>query len=137
MERYTGGCLCGAVQFEVRGPLSPIQVCHCGQCRKAQGTPFATNTPVQDDNFTLLTGQTLIREYQSSAGKWRAFCSVCGSPLYSRKSDLPGVLRLRAGLFNEPLDARPVFHAYTGSKANWWPILDRLPQYRDSATPSQ
>lgn len=51
-------------------------------------------------------------------------------------SCLPGVLRIRAGLFNEPLEARPVFHAYTGSKANWWSILDDLPCYEGMADPA-
>ena len=38
----TGGCLCGAVRYEVTGPLAPIQLCHCGQCRKAQGSALLT-----------------------------------------------------------------------------------------------
>ncbi|HBS15496.1 GFA family protein, partial [Alloalcanivorax venustensis] len=33
MQSYTGSCLCGGIAFEVRGPLAPIQVCHCQQCR--------------------------------------------------------------------------------------------------------
>jgi hypothetical protein len=32
-----GGCLCGAVRYEVRGPLRPVVNCHCGQCRKSHG----------------------------------------------------------------------------------------------------
>ncbi len=136
MQSYTGSCLCGGIAFEVRGPLAPIQVCHCQQCRKAQGAPFATNTPVEEAAFELLSGRELITEYQSSPGKVRAFCGRCGSPVYSRKTDLPGVLRIRAGLFNEPLETRPVFHAYAGSKANWWPILDDLPCYEGMADPT-
>ena len=32
-----GSCLCGAVHFEVRGPLGPPDACHCTQCRKQSG----------------------------------------------------------------------------------------------------
>ena len=33
----TGSCLCGAVRYEVRGPLRQVVNCHCGQCRKFHG----------------------------------------------------------------------------------------------------
>ena len=32
-----GGCLCGAVRYRVDGPLRPVTVCHCGQCRRTHG----------------------------------------------------------------------------------------------------
>lgn len=129
METYTGSCLCGGVAFRVVGALEPVQVCHCRQCRKAHGTPFATNIPVRKEALLFERGGDFITEFQSSPGKFRAFCSQCGSPLYSRLTDLPGVFRIRAGLINEPLDVRPASHAYVGSKANWWVINDDLPRF--------
>lgn len=126
---FTGSCLCGGVQFRIEGELEPIQVCHCSQCRKAQGAPFATNTPVSTAAFHLVSGAELLTSFESSPGKERVFCGKCGSPIYSKKDTIPGVFRIRAGLINEPLSAKPVAHFYTGSKANWWPINDGLPQY--------
>ncbi len=126
---YTGGCLCGGIQFRIDAELEPIQVCHCSQCRKAQGTPFAANTPVSTSAFELVSGGDLITLFESSPGKQRAFCSRCGSPLYSKRDTLPGVLRIRAGLINEPISAKPEAHFHTASKANWWAIEDGLPQF--------
>jgi hypothetical protein len=128
---YTGSCLCGGVEFRIEGELEPIQVCHCLQCRKAQGAPFATNTPVQKAAFTLTRGAELLKEYESSPGKQRVFCSTCGSPVYSYKDTLPDVLRIRAGLINEPLQARPTAHFHVTSKCNWWSITDELPQFAE------
>jgi hypothetical protein len=130
---YTGKCLCGGVQFRIDGELAPIQICHCSQCRHAQGTPFATNIPVAIDAFTLLSGAELLREYESSPGKLRVFCSRCGSPIYSRRSAVPETVRIRAGLIAEPLRTRPGFHFHTDSQCNWWPIGDALPQYPGAA----
>jgi hypothetical protein len=127
--RHQGRCLCGGVQFEITGPLAPIQVCHCGQCRQAQGGPFATNVPVPEANYRLLQGAELINHYESSPGKVRAFCRQCGSPLFSKRSTLPGVLRVRAGLLQGPVATQLGWHIYTGSKANWWPLDDGLPHY--------
>lgn len=132
---YTGSCLCGGVQFRIDSELAPIQVCHCSQCRKAQGTPMATNTPVAEAAFRLLQGAELLKAFESSPGKQRVFCSRCGSPIYSQKDTLPGVLRIRAGLINEPLTVGPAAHFHTGSKSNWWPINDDLPQFEASYTP--
>lgn len=126
---YTGNCLCGGIRFQIEAELEPIQVCHCSQCRKAQGTPFATNTPVATAAFQWVSGAELLTFFESSPGKQRAFCSRCGSPIFSQRDSLPGVLRIRAGLLNEPLSVMPQAHFHTASKANWWPIEDGLPQF--------
>ncbi|MCU9950425.1 GFA family protein [Pseudomonas sp. PDM13] len=124
-----GGCLCGGVRFEIEGELAPIQNCHCSQCRKAQGTPFVTNIPVDETRFRLLAGNELLRAFSSSPGKQRVFCERCGSPLYSKSEKAPGVLRIRAGLLEGELETRPANHAYVASRANWWEIQDSLPQF--------
>lgn len=126
---YTGSCLCGGVTFEVAGELAPIQVCHCQQCRKAQGTALVTNIPVDAGKLHWVGGETLLKSYESSPGKQRVFCGECGSPIYSCHESKPGVVRIRAGLLNEPLATRPAFHIYTESACNWWAIDDGLPQY--------
>jgi hypothetical protein len=131
----TGNCLCGGVHFQVHGELSPIQICHCQQCRKAQGSALVTNIPVSESAFTLLSGAVLLQAYESSPGKQRVFCGRCGSPIYSRRDTAPGVLRLRAGLLNEDLPVRPVAHFHVAAKANWWTISDRLPQFPEALPP--
>lgn len=128
-KTITGSCLCGGIRFRVESALEPIQICHCGQCRKAQGTPFATNTPVPERAFHWEAGRELLAEYESSPGKKRCFCKVCGSPIYSYRQALPGILRLRAGLFDAPVEATLEAHFHTASKAGWWPIADDLPQH--------
>ena len=130
---YTGHCLCGGVAFAIEGPLAPIQVCHCAQCRRAQGGPFATNIPVAAAAFRVLRGENLLRAFESSPGKERVFCSCCGSPVFSRRPALPGILRIRAGLIEQPLDAGIAWHAHTASQCQWWPIADPYPQYPEAA----
>lgn len=132
---YQGSCLCKAVRFEIEGELAPIQVCHCSQCRKAQGGPFATNIPVDEAAFRLLSGQERLKAFESSPGKRRVFCVDCGSPLYSQSLLVPGVLRVRAGSLDGTLNTRLLGHAYVGSKANWWPLTDDLPQSVQGMTP--
>ena len=126
---HTGSCLCGAVRFEIAGPLAPIQLCHCGACRKAQGSAFGANIPVTTEDFRLLAGEDSLQAYESSPGKERVFCRTCGSPIFSRLTASPGVVRLRAGSLDAPVGAPLAFHIHTASKADWWPIEDDLLQY--------
>jgi len=126
---HTGSCLCRAVRFEVSGELQPIEICYCKQCRKAQGGAMATNIPVRREQFRVTQGLSRLQEFESTSGKFRAFCSRCGSPLYSRLAANPRVMRLRAGALDGELPVRPALHAFVGSKADWWSINDELPQF--------
>lgn len=129
---HKGGCLCGGVEFAIHGELAPIQICHCSQCRKAQGTPFATNIPVRVADFDLRCGRELLCEYASSPGKQRAFCGRCGSPVYSRRDSDPRWVRIRAGLLEGPLAVTPAFHFHVASRCDWWQIHDDLPQFPEA-----
>lgn len=126
MAHYTGSCLCGGIQYQIRGELAPVQICHCQACRKAQGSALVTNIPVPARQFSLITGEALLASYESSPGKARVFCSRCGSPILSRRQD-QDVVRIRAGTLDGQVPLTLSGHAFVGSKANWWPITDDLP----------
>lgn len=126
---YTGQCLCGDVQFEYDGSLGPLSLCHCRQCRRAHGSAFSASAPVQKVRFRFVNGEDSITEFESRPGKFRAFCGKCGSQLYSRLDAIPGILRLRVGVINEPLGTKATRHIYVGSKSDWFDITDDLPQY--------
>jgi len=117
----TGSCLCGGIRFQITQALALVQICHCQQCRKAQGTPFASNIPVDRSAFEWLAGEELLQGYESSPGKSRHFCQRCGSPVFSARSSLPGVMRVRAGLLDEPLEAHVGSESHVDTRCTWWP----------------
>jgi len=49
-----GGCLCGAVRYEVHGALRPVVMCHCTQCRRVTGHHMAA-TAARHGDFQLLS----------------------------------------------------------------------------------
>ncbi len=126
---HSGGCLCGAVRYEVEGELAPIQLCHCAQCRKAQGGAFGANIPVVATDFRLICGKDILRDFRASPGKRRVFCIVCGGPVFSQRDDAPQILRLRAGGLDQSAGLRIGLHSQTASRADWWQIDDDLPNY--------
>jgi hypothetical protein len=128
MHSIKGSCFCGAVQYEYEGHFGNITVCHCGDCRKAQGG-VVTAVPVDACTLRWTRGGSVITEYESSPGKCRAFCSRCGTPLYSRRIDLPDVLRLRMSSIDTPTDAMPVARIFTADQPSWVQPDEHLPHY--------
>jgi hypothetical protein len=51
-----GSCLCGGIQYEIDADLGPVTNCHCGQCRKASGSAFASNASVPAASFRFVAG---------------------------------------------------------------------------------
>lgn len=128
---HRGSCLCGGVRYEYSGDFGLFTLCHCSQCRKAQGSAFVAVLPVDSAGFRLVQGESLLKAYSASPGKERVFCGVCGSPLFSRLLSRPEVLRLRAGTLDTPLGRKPDAHIFATSKAGWYDIHDDLPQYAE------
>ena len=126
---YTGQCLCGEIKFQYTGPLGPVALCHCKQCQRAHGSAFSASAPVQTIRMEWLAGADQIKEYASSPGKYRGFCSRCGSQLYSRVDAIPAILRLRVGALEQPLGKRAAQHVHVASKSDWFEITDSLPQF--------
>jgi heme-degrading monooxygenase HmoA len=125
----TASCLCDGVRLRLTGRLGPAAFCHCSQCRKANGSAFACNAPLRARYLEFERGRDLIREFESSPGKFRAFCSRCGSPIYSRVSADPESFRIRMGIIDDDPERRPLFHVWVGSKAPWFEITDALPRF--------
>lgn len=128
MPSIKGSCLCGAVRFDYDGSFGNITVCHCRDCRKAQGGSVAV-VPVDAGRLRWVGGTETIVEYASSPGKLRAFCGRCGSPLYSRREDSPDILRLRMGCIDTPTDAVPVAHIFVNDEPEWAGPNAQAPRY--------
>jgi hypothetical protein len=126
-----GSCLCGSITYQVDADIDTIIQCHCKKCRKASGTAFGTNAPVKTTAFTLTRGMDALGGFNSSDDLVRHFCRNCGSPIYSQRMSTPELIRLRIGTLDTPISARPAFHIYVGSKAEWDEIHDDLPQHAD------
>lgn len=75
-----GSCHCGAVRFEVEGPIRDALACHCTQCRKVSGHYWAAaSVPVAHWRVTEDRGLCWFR---SSPVAQRGFCGECGATLF-------------------------------------------------------
>ncbi len=124
-----GACLCGGICYEYDGAIDEISMCHCSQCRKAQGSAFVAVCPVDANKFKFIKGTELLKEFRAVENKARVFCSNCGSPIYSARDDLPDIMRLRIGTIETAFQCENRYHAYADSKAPWYEIVDKLPRF--------
>jgi len=125
----TGGCLCGAIKYEMRNPLQFARNCHCSMCRKVTGGAFATWAYVAVDNFRWTSGEEQLGRYQSSQEVTRTFCKVCGSTMqYVDNQTFQDAFGLALGSVDGYPGCMPMRHVMVGSKAPWFEITDHLPQ---------
>jgi hypothetical protein len=123
-----GNCLCGGIRYEYYGEIEEISICHCSQCRKAQGSAFVAISPIESAKLRIIEGADLLKEFRGSPHKARVFCSNCGSPIYSIRDDLPEVKRLRLGTIDTAIQCTNKYHVHTASKASWYEITDNIPK---------
>ncbi len=126
----TGGCLCGAVRFQVSGPLRDVVNCHCGMCRKLHGVYGAHSKALKID-ITILEDRGLKR-YRTSEIAQRGFCRECGSSLFWQpdEQDATGIL---AGSLDQPTSLNTMGHIFVGEKADFYEIGDPYPQFENSS----
>lgn len=125
---HQGHCLCGAVSFNITQQITDIVKCHCSECRRVQGSAFATNGNVRAANFTFIRGENNLTEFKESANKSRFFCTTCGSPILAKLISAPDFVRVRLGTISTDIVEPIEKHIFVGSKANWDEICDDVPQ---------
>lgn len=125
-----GGCLCGAVRYEVTGPFLRAGHCHCSRCRKHSGAAVLTQGRVRREDFRLLSGEESVRVYRPAEGAAvKAFCVQCGSSLFGGTWPEGPEVSIRLGSVEGDPGIRPQYHTFVDSRAPWDEITDDLPRY--------
>ena len=113
-----GSCLCGAVTYEANVPTLAMGHCSCRTCRKAHAAAFTTTARVPRASFAWLSGAEKLQAFESSPGKHRVFCSVCGTHLIAdRPAEAHVILRV-ATLDDDPGTA-PAIHIWRSHEVPW------------------
>jgi catechol 2,3-dioxygenase-like lactoylglutathione lyase family enzyme len=126
-----GSCLCGAVTFEATGSFSPVEVCHCVQCRKWTGHFFA-NIEVPRDGL-VISGEERISWHRSSEKVRRGFCATCGSSLFFDPIDRnkhPWV-GIAMGALDTPTGSKIAVNIFTAEKGDYYDIPDGVARTLD------
>ena len=120
--RATGRCLCGAVRYDLEGPLRDVLLCHCVECRRWSGHVFAA-TAVKREHLVLRhsSGLRWIASPESESGARRGFCVECGSSLFW---DAPArdTVSVAAGTLDEPTGLRSLGHVHVAQAGDYYEL---------------
>lgn len=131
-ERYTGGCLCGAVGYEASGSPRTLCYCHCESCRRAAGSPAVAWGTFERGSFRVTRGT--LAEFCSSKPVVRGFCASCGSCLTYRHEARPDEIDVTLATLDDARQLAPRMHVWVADKLPWVRIDDGLPQFPGTAS---
>lgn len=124
---YAGGCLCGAVRYEITGSVRNPCFCHCASCRRATGAPMVPWGTFARDAVRVTRGR--LSEYRSSAQVWRGFCARCGTSLTYRHEARAAEIDVTLVTLDDPTRLTPLMHVWVKDQLPWVPIGDSLPRH--------
>lgn len=129
----TGGCLCAGVRFEVTEQPLSASYCHCTRCQRRTGGGASAQARIVPGSLRVLSGEHLVGVYRPPDGFGKAFCSSCGSALWSVDPGDGSASSVRLGAFDSDPGVRPSYRQFTAYAATWEPMPDDgLPRYPES-----
>jgi predicted N-acetyltransferase YhbS/ketosteroid isomerase-like protein len=136
---FTGGCLCGAIRYEIDAVFDVIY-CHCNHCRRSSGAPVLLTAQVSGDAFRLTKGSP--SEHRTSDSGRSFFCGTCGTGLYGEYAPPNHPLvregryfSVRVGTLDDPERVRPQIHQFVENKLSWFDTTDNLPRVEGNTLP--
>jgi hypothetical protein len=115
-----GGCLCGAVRYEVHAEPALVGVCHCRDCQKFTGSAFSFLVAVPLAALKIEgVFKTFSKPGDSGQPILRRFCGECGSSIAEEASTRPGLLLLNGGTLDDPAAVTPTFEIYCDRELTW------------------
>jgi hypothetical protein len=120
MATIKGGCLCGAVTYEVQGEPMFVGHCACENCQKTSGTGHSTVAAFPEAQVAI-HGQTTAYQGKGDSGQptTSQFCPRCGTRLFTRASVMPGVVMITVGTADADADLQPTMMIYGKRRRSW------------------
>lgn len=125
-----GGCLCGAVRYEIAADPLITGHCHCLDCRKASGAAHGTFAGFPKSAVTV-TGDMKTYRTKADSGMMssRSFCPECGSWVSGEPESVPGVIAITIATLDDPEAIRPQMRFYDKRRLSWDTVDSSLPAF--------
>jgi len=123
-ETATARCHCGAVEIVATFPSRFCAHCYCFSCRTAHAAGVVTWIGFKRAQVEITKGRELVRDYASSKGTVRKFCTHCGTRLAfeSEHNNWADEMHLPLALFVTPVDRAPSVNSFPEERPGWAPF---------------
>lgn len=126
-NKLCGGCLCGALRYELDGSPLDAGYCHCRLCQRSAGAPVLVWGTWKAEAFNWVRGRA--QAFASSAKARRYFCRLCGTQLVFRVAKDSKTVDVTLASLDLPEAVRPEYHIWRQSKISWFDTADDLPRH--------
>ena len=121
-----GGCLCGAVRYEIVAEPLGTTYCHCEDCRRASGAPVVV--------WTFFTSGSIVYQNEKPrfidfAKRQRSFCPHCGTPISFYDPAIPHLIEVTTCSLDDTDKLIPSNHCWTTDQLSWFQTNDDLPRF--------
>ena len=130
MMKVNGKCHCGAISYGATVDPQRVTICHCTDCQALTGSAYRVSVPAASDSFSLRSGSPAIyvKTAENGAKRAQAFCSTCGSPLYTYAANADVVsYGLRVGCIEQRRELPPRQQKWCSSALEWSMDIAHLP----------
>ena len=125
----TGGCMCGAVRYELKSAPFDAGWCHCRTCQLNSGAPAMVFASVPAGHLVWTKGAEKVRSIASSSFGHRSVCADCGTPFLMEVDHQPETVDFSVATLDDPACIAPGFHIFWGSRVAWFDPDDDLPKH--------
>lgn len=117
MERRSGRCRCGQVEFAVVEPTLVTMACHCTGCQQMTGSAFSLSELYALDAFEVTSGEPVIGGMKKEPKHF--FCPECKSWIFTRPDEVGSFVNVRATMMEGAREFIPFIETYTDEMIPW------------------
>ena len=120
MVTRLASCTCGQLTARVSGDPVRVSICHCLNCQRRSGGPFAEQARFAREDVTISGTSTefILTGDEGTRAKFH-FCPQCGATVHYEPEALAAYLIIPVGAFADPGFPSPTVSVYESRKHGW------------------
>lgn len=120
MPERLASCSCGQLTARVSGEPVRNSICHCLNCQRRTGSPFAQQARYLREHVSVSGKSTAYDRFGDSGNRAVFhFCPTCGDTVYYEMDAMPLYLAIPVGAFADPAFPAPTVSVYENRKHSW------------------